>query len=108
MKNKDNSEYTEARHQMVENQLIKRGIDNEKVTEAFRSVPRHRFVPDKLKEKAYEDRPLPIKKGQTISQPFIVAQMIAALHPDSESKMLEIGTGSGYATAEFISSKKDF
>ena len=95
----DEDIFEQQRKNMVEEQLITRGIEDKKVLEAFLSVPREKFLPDSLKKNAYEDRPLPIKEGQTISQPFIVAQMVEALKPDSEDKMLEIGTGSGYATA---------
>lgn len=84
---------------MIEKQLKRRGIKNKKVLEAFRVVPRHEFVPADKKKFAYEDRPLPIGAGQTISQPYIVAQMIAALDPRAEDKILEVGTGSGYAAA---------
>lgn len=87
------------RRQMVENQIISRGIGNEAVLEAFRTVPRHIFVPDRLKERAYEDNPLPIGEGQTISQPYIVALMIAALEPEESDNILEVGTGSGFAAA---------
>src|SRR5690554_4836095 len=89
----------QKRQQMVKTQLVDRGIDNEAVLDAIREVPRHKFVPEKLQEKAYEDMPLPIEKGQTISQPYIVAEMIQALQPGKEDVILEVGTGSGYAAA---------
>ncbi len=91
--------FYEQRQKMIETQLKSRGIENEKVLKAFLDVPRHKFVPDHLKEKAYEDRPLPIGEGQTISQPYIVAEMISALAPESKDKVLEVGCGSGYAAA---------
>lgn len=84
---------------MVQKQLKRRGIKDEKVLEAFREVPRHEFVPEDKRDRAYEDRPLPIGYGQTISQPYIVAEMIAALELESGDKVLEVGTGSGYAAA---------
>lgn len=86
-----------ARKKMVEEQLKPRGINNKRILNAMRKVPRHIFVPEKYIEYAYDDKPLPIDKGQTISQPYIVASMIQALNPDKEDKVLEIGTGSGYA-----------
>lgn len=93
------SEKRQKRLEMIKKQLEGRGIDNQQVLTAFEIVPRHKFVPDRLKDSAYEDRPLPIGNNQTISQPFIVAQMISALEPEVEDRMLEVGTGSGYATA---------
>ncbi|RRS31584.1 MAG: protein-L-isoaspartate O-methyltransferase [Gammaproteobacteria bacterium (ex Lamellibrachia satsuma)] len=70
-----------------------------RVMEAMGTVPRHEFVPDAVKSSAYEDRPLPIGQGQTISQPYIVALMTDLMHPDPEQKVLEVGTGSGYQAA---------
>ncbi|MFQ6614057.1 MAG: protein-L-isoaspartate(D-aspartate) O-methyltransferase, partial [Fidelibacterota bacterium] len=70
-----------------------------KVLEAFYTVPRHRFVPDEFQQEAYEDHPLPIGQGQTISQPYIVAFMTELLDPQPSDTVLEIGTGSGYQTA---------
>jgi protein-L-isoaspartate(D-aspartate) O-methyltransferase len=87
------------RRQMVERDLRGRGIKNPRVLEALGSVPRHRFVPKELWPAAYEDRPLPIGSGQTISQPYIVALMTELLELEGEEKVLEIGTGSGYQTA---------
>ncbi len=84
---------------MVENQIIIRGITNKKVIETFLKVPRDKFVPDNLKEEAFNDYPLPIGQGQTISQPYIVALMTEVLNPNKNDKVLEIGTGSGYQTA---------
>jgi protein-L-isoaspartate(D-aspartate) O-methyltransferase len=84
---------------MVETQLIPRGITDSQVLGAMMKVPRHLFVPEHLQEKAYNDYPLPIGEGQTISQPYMVAQMTEVLELTKESLILEIGTGSGYQTA---------
>ncbi|MGB9601161.1 MAG: protein-L-isoaspartate(D-aspartate) O-methyltransferase [Limisphaerales bacterium] len=93
--------YAEARKKMVEEQLASwtRGIKNKKVLEAMEKVPRHEFVPDDVKNQAYEDYPLPIGYGQTISQPYIVAFMTEKLDPQPNHRVLEIGTGSGYQAA---------
>lgn len=87
------------REEMVRTQLAERGIRNLRVLDAMRKVPRHEFVPETFRQDAYEDHPLPIDEGQTISQPYIVAAMLEhlALHPTE--RILEIGTGSGYVTA---------
>ena len=84
---------------MIEQQLTRRGIKNFRVLDAFRRVPRHLFVPEHTLADAYEDHPLPIGDGQTISQPYIVALMTEALELTGTEKVLEIGTGSGYQTA---------
>jgi len=84
---------------MVKEQLEARGISNPRLLEAFRHVPRHLFVEEALQNQAYEDYPLPIGYGQTISQPYMVALMIDALRLTGKEKILEIGTGSGYQTA---------
>ncbi len=84
---------------MVRDQIQARGVTYQGIIRAMLEVPRHQFVPDDLQRNAYEDRPLPIGQGQTISQPYIVAFMIEALEPDSSDRVLEIGTGSGYAAA---------
>ena len=84
---------------MVEGQLKVRGIKDERVLEAMEKVERHRFVPDDLKPNAYDDEPLPIGSGQTISQPYIVAYMTEVLELKGKERVLEIGTGSGYQTA---------
>ncbi|MCK8816795.1 protein-L-isoaspartate(D-aspartate) O-methyltransferase [Natroniella sulfidigena] len=89
----------EKRKRMIREQLERRGIEQQAVLESMSEVPRHLFVPDKLKSKAYHDRPLPIREGQTISQPYIVALMIEALELVEDDRVLEIGTGSGYAAA---------
>ncbi|GAB4214948.1 MAG: protein-L-isoaspartate(D-aspartate) O-methyltransferase [Synechococcales cyanobacterium] len=88
-----------ARHRMVNEQIWQRGIRDERVLQAMMRVPRHRFVPDNLVDLAYSDRPLNIGYYQTISQPYIVAYMTEAAHVLPSSKVLEIGTGSGYQTA---------
>ncbi|MCX5781719.1 MAG: protein-L-isoaspartate(D-aspartate) O-methyltransferase [Elusimicrobia bacterium] len=85
--------------QMVQQQLIPRGISDKRVLSAMEKVPRHLFVPEKLKEFSYEDGPLPIGEGQTISQPYMVAWMSELLKLTGKEKVLEIGTGSGYQTA---------
>lgn len=84
---------------MVQNQIQMRGVADKRVLEAMRKVERHRFVPQAYQSEAYEDYPLPIGEGQTISQPYIVAFMTEALELKSEDKVLEIGTGSGYQAA---------
>ncbi len=86
-------------HSMVERYLRPRGIFDERVLSAMLKVPRHLFVPDALRERAYSDHPLPIGADQTISQPFIVALMTQALELTGQEKILEIGTGSGYQAA---------
>jgi protein-L-isoaspartate(D-aspartate) O-methyltransferase len=92
-------EYTLQRQRMVEQQIVPRDIHDEAVLGAMRSVPRHKFVPEDMRELAYADHPLPIGYGQTISQPFIVALMTQSLEPYPGQKVLEIGTGSGYQAA---------
>lgn len=88
-----------VRDRMVEEQLIPRGIHDPKTLEAMRRVPRHLFVEDALQNQAYGDFPLPIGRGQTISQPYIVALMTQALGLQGHESVLEIGTGSGYQAA---------
>jgi protein-L-isoaspartate(D-aspartate) O-methyltransferase len=92
-------ELAEQRREMVRRQIEARGVKDPQVLAAMRDVPRHWFVPDNMRSMAYADRPLPIGEGQTISQPYIVALMTAALELTPESKVLEIGTGSGYQAA---------
>ncbi len=87
------------REDMVRDQIEGRGIENKRVIEAMRSVPRHLFVREMDVHKAYWDCPLPIGRGQTISQPYIVAYMIEALRLTGEERVLEIGAGSGYEAA---------
>ncbi len=84
---------------MVKEQLEKRGIRDPRVLQAMRNVPRHLFVPPQFQNKAYEDGPLPIGSGQTISQPFIVASMIELVEPQPAFRVLEVGVGSGYSAA---------
>lgn len=84
---------------MIKEQLLVRGIDSEKVLNAMRSVKREKFVPNDVKHLAYRDSPLPIGKGQTISQPFIVAYMAQVLDLQPDDKVLEIGSGCGYNAA---------
>ena len=84
---------------MVKYQIEARGIKDRRVIEAMRKVPRHLFVPPEYRDAAYEDRPLPIGEGQTISQPYIVALMTEALGLKGGERVLEIGTGSGYQAA---------
>jgi len=84
---------------MVEEQIVSRGIDDKKVLDAMRAVPRHYFVNEKFLNLAYTDQPLPIGYNQTISQPYVVAYMTSALELKKNSRVLEIGTGSGYQTA---------
>jgi protein-L-isoaspartate(D-aspartate) O-methyltransferase len=84
---------------MVEEQLVRRGIEDQRVLDAMRRVPRHEFVPEGSERYAYEDHPMPIGDGQTISQPFIVALMLEAARIGPEDSVLDVGTGSGYAAA---------
>jgi protein-L-isoaspartate(D-aspartate) O-methyltransferase len=92
-------EYRRRRLRMVEYQLAGRDVRDPAVLEAMRRVPRHLFVPPELRHEAYDDYPLAIGYGQTISQPYIVASMTEFLQPDKSKRVLEIGTGSGYQTA---------
>jgi len=91
--------YERQREEMVSSQLEARGISDQRVLAAFRKVPRHLFVSEALRDQAYGDFPLPIGEQQTISQPFIVAEMTQALALHAEDRVLEIGTGSGYQAA---------
>jgi len=93
------SDFRARRLNMVEQQIRQRGVTNPRVLDAMRAVPRERFVPRELAAEAYEDGPLAIGFGQTISQPFIVAYMTDALNVSPSHKVLEIGTGSGYQAA---------
>jgi protein-L-isoaspartate(D-aspartate) O-methyltransferase len=88
-----------ARRRMIDDQIRARGITNQAVLDAMRKVPRHLFVPPSLRDAAYDDGPLPIGQGQTISQPYIVAYMTEALGIRPGESVLEIGTGSGYQAA---------
>jgi len=93
------ADLSKLREDMVEHQIAARGIRSEAVLGALRKVPREAFLPERLREFAYEDSPLPIDAGQTISQPYIVALMTEALDLRGGERVLEIGTGSGYAVA---------
>ncbi len=84
---------------MVRNQIEGRGVSDAAVLDAMRKVPRHLFVPESLRSVAYDDSPVPIGSGQTISQPYIVAYMTEAVRPSAGQKVLEVGTGSGYQAA---------
>lgn len=95
----DPSQSVRARHDMVERQLVARGVRDPRVLGAFLSVPSERFVSDDQLADAYDDSPLPIGEGQTISQPYVVAAMTEALALRGHERVLEIGTGSGYAAA---------
>jgi protein-L-isoaspartate(D-aspartate) O-methyltransferase len=92
-------QYLQKRNSMVENDIKGRGIKDKKVLDVMGRIPRHLFVDEHLKDKAYADYPLPIGEGQTISQPYVVALMTEALMLKSTDKVLEIGTGSGYQAA---------
>jgi protein-L-isoaspartate(D-aspartate) O-methyltransferase len=92
-------DYVQARKQMVQEQLISRGINDPYVLRAMAKVPRHLFLESELWDQAYEDHPLPIGAEQTISQPYMVALMVEALELKGTERILEVGTGSGYAAA---------
>ncbi|HET9483255.1 MAG TPA: protein-L-isoaspartate(D-aspartate) O-methyltransferase [Xanthomonadales bacterium] len=91
--------FREARQRMVDRTIAARGVDDVRVIEAMRHVPRHELVPEDVRENAYDDRPLPIGFDKTISQPYIVAAMTAAAKLRPGDKVLEVGTGSGYQAA---------
>jgi protein-L-isoaspartate(D-aspartate) O-methyltransferase len=97
----DNEEafYATQRQHMVDTQLLRRDIHEQRVLDAMRSVPRHRFIPPEHHQYAYTDGPLPIGQDQTISQPYIVALMTQLLHLEGDEYVLEVGTGSGYQAA---------
>ncbi len=95
----DAAKFAAARSRMIQDHLGGRGITDVRVLEAMNRVPREQFVPDHLRGEAYADRPLPIGLGQTISQPFTTAYMTQALRLQGTEKVLEVGTGSGYAAA---------
>jgi len=97
--NMDEQKFTQQRLQMVEDTILARGVSNPDVIAAMQTVPRHKFVPPEYLDQAYEDHPLPIGYGQTISQPYIVAWMTELLALKPGDKVLEIGTGSGYQAA---------
>ena len=91
--------FEQRRQKMVTQQIKKRGVTDSAVLQAMSKLPRHLFVPESFIDDAYEDGPLSIGEGQTISQPYVVASMTSHLHLSNESRVLEIGTGSGYQTA---------
>ena len=91
--------FAELKRQMIEHQMVARGLRDDEVLSAMSAVPREKFVPPELVEFAYSDEPLPIAARQTISQPYIVALMVSALQLKPEERVLEVGTGSGYAAA---------
>lgn len=92
-------DYTTSRTEMVKTQIVSRGVKDKRVLDAMLKVERHRFVPVRYRRRAYNDYPLPIGDGQTISQPYIVALMTELLELKSTDRVLEIGTGSGYQAA---------
>ncbi len=95
----DVDRFIKKRSAMVRDQLVKRGIKDDRVLGAMGRIPRHLFVDESIREKAYNDHPLPIGEGQTISQPYVVALMSEALQLKATDRVLEIGTGSGYQAA---------
>ena len=95
----DGAAFAAVRERMVKDQIIRRGVRDREVIRAMHAVPRHRFVPGGLTDKAYDDTPLPIGYGQTISQPYIVAYMTEIVKAGKGDAILEIGTGSGYQAA---------
>ncbi|WAI00423.1 protein-L-isoaspartate(D-aspartate) O-methyltransferase [Methanogenium organophilum] len=95
----ENIWYTAQRKQMVERQIGMRGVSDPLVLDAMRRVPRHLFVPENLQDDAYDDCPLPIGHGATISQPYIVGLMTALIEPKPGDRVLEVGAGSGYQAA---------
>lgn len=99
--------YEKVRQRMVREQIVARGVKDQKVIQAMLTVKRHLFVPKSQERMAYEDRPLPIGEGQTISQPYIVALMTEKLELDKNMSVLEIGTGSGYQAAILAEIVKD-
>lgn len=99
--------FEQEREGMVQTQIEARGVRDEKVLKAMREVPRHLFVPENMKVYAYQDEPLPIGKGQTISQPYIVAYMTEVLRLKGDERALEVGTGSGYQAAILASIVKE-
>ncbi len=91
--------FSAERENMVQTQLVARGIRDQRVLSAMARVPRHEFVSERYREQAYGDHPIPIAEGQTVSQPYIVAVMLEVLKLEPSAKVLEVGTGSGYMTA---------
>ncbi len=93
------TDYAALRERMVSEQIAARGVHDPRVLAAMRRVPREEFVPESLRSRAYQDGPLPIGEGQTISQPYIVAAMSEAVALEGDERVLEVGTGSGYQAA---------
>lgn len=93
------ADFVQARNRMVDEQLVRRDVDDERVLAAMRAVPRHEYVPADLTGRAYDDTALPVGDGATISQPYIVAVMVQALRVGASDRVLEVGTGSGYGAA---------
>ena len=93
------AQFDAARSAMIETQIVRRGVRDTRVLNAMRAVPRHAFVPTEFRAQAYEDAPLPIGAGQTISQPYMVAAMTAALQLTENDRVLEVGAGCGYQAA---------
>jgi protein-L-isoaspartate(D-aspartate) O-methyltransferase len=92
-------DWARVRAAMVQDQISRRGVLDSRVLSAMEIVPRHLFVPEKVRARAYHDEPLPIGHGQTISQPYVVAAMVERLHLLESARVLEVGTGSGYQAA---------
>ena len=107
MKGRSKQSFARMREEMVERAIFSRGVRSELVLKAMRTVPREEFLPENLREFAYDDSPLPIAEGQTISQPYIVAFMTEALALEGGETVLEIGTGSGYAAAVLAEIARD-
>jgi protein-L-isoaspartate(D-aspartate) O-methyltransferase len=103
----EKKDYAAQRVEMIEKQVRRRGVTAPAVLAAIQAVPRHEFVPEEIRSNAYADAPLPIGGGQTISQPYIVAAMTAALHLRASDRVLEIGTGCGYQAAVLACLAKD-
>jgi protein-L-isoaspartate(D-aspartate) O-methyltransferase len=99
--------YERQRQDMIKRQIEARGVTDPKVLAAMNKVPRHLFVSDALRDQAYGDFPLPIGEQQTISQPYIVAEMTQALQPGKDDRILEIGTGSGYHYHNIVTKYSD-
>ena len=103
----DEDRYIERRWDMVENQIVSRGIQDARVIKAMLKVKRHLFVPKEYLDSAYSDKPIPIEKEQTVSQPYMVALMTELLNSSPGKKILEIGTGSGYQSAVLAETECD-
>jgi len=103
----DDRDFQKLRRKMVDMQIVNRGVIDPSTINSLKNVPRHLFVPNKFKNQAYEDFPIPIGDGQTISQPFLVALMTQEAKCNQNSVVLDIGTGSGYAAAIFSRFVKD-